>query len=863
MIGVRPGTDRHEPGGLPVGPAPPVRKIVAGSAVALGVLLVVVGASWWTTARMEEVIREADRAQRVVNATTDLHEYVLSIDDGINEYLYSGDARRLERRQADLDSARSALASLRQLTDEHDDSQGQLDIVESLLHHQRDLHDDLIARRATASFTPAEMAAALRRAGDRTRRIHRTIDMGIARDQRHSLAASVARARESAATALVVNAIGGVLGLIVVLAAGAITIRDVAARWRAEELLQEIADKIQEVFFVFSADGRHTLYVNPGYERLWGRPCASLYAAPDSWLDGVAAEDRERVAAVVRDNEWTEREHEYQVVRPDGSVRHVWARHLRFRDRNGDIARHVGTAMDITERKRTEEALRLRERAMEAFVQGVCVTDPSRPDNPIIYVNRAFEPLTGYAPGECLGRNPRFLQGPGTDPSATAEIRAAIHEERPCLVEVLNYRKDGTAFWNALSLAPIHDRAGRLTHFVGVLTDVTPFKRLEAQFLQAQKMEAVGQLAGGVAHDFNNLLTIITGYSDLVLAGLDHRDDTRAMIEEIHKAGERAASLTRQLLAFSRKQVLQPRVLDLNDLVADVQKMLGRLIGEDIQLFTTLSPSLGPVKADPGQIEQILVNLAVNARDAMPGGGKLVVETSDVKVDAASTRDRPELRPGRYAVLRFTDTGCGMDKATLDRIFEPFFTTKSQGQGTGLGLATVYGIVKQSGGYIYAHSEIGKGSKFETYLPVVEEDARFTEAPRRRGPAPGGIETVLLVEDEQGVRELACQVLQMNGYKVLEAQNGRDALQVAENNGGKVDLLLTDVVMPHLGGRGLAEQVATINPGVKVLYMSGYTDDAVIRTGVFESENEFLQKPFTTAALLDKVREVLDKRNHE
>ena len=426
---------------------------------------------------------------------------------------------------------------------------------------------------------------------------------------------------------------------------------------------------------------------------------------------------------------------------------------------------------------------------------------------------------------------------------------------------MLNYRKDGTAFWNALSLAPIHDRSGKLTHWVGVLTDVTPFKRLEAQFLQAQKMEAVGQLAGGVAHDFNNLLTIITGYSDLVLAGLDRHDDMRGMIEEIHKAEERAAGLTRQLLAFSRKQVLQPRVLDLNDLVVDVQKMLGRLIGEDIQLFTTLSPSLGRVKADPGQIEQILVNLAVNARDAMPDGGELVVETSDVDVDAAFARDCPELRPGRYTVLTFTDTGCGMDKQTLDRIFEPFFTTKGQGRGTGLGLATVYGIVKQSGGYVYAQSEVGKGSAFRVYLPVVEEDAAFVDAPRRRGPVPRGKETVLLVEDEEGVRELARQVLQMNGYKVLEAENGQEDLRVAEGNGGMVDLLLTDVVMPHLGGRGLAEQMASLYPDVKVLYMSGYTDDAVIRTGVLQSENEFLQKPFTTTALLDKVREVLDKRD--
>jgi PAS domain S-box-containing protein len=838
-----------------------VGTIVAGLGLALGVLLFVAGASWWATARTEETARTAARARAIVQAVDDLHERIRSLDEGVRDYLFSGDARHLERRRADVGAMRLSLEALREMTAEYPALHGRVDIVESLIHHQRELQDDLIVRRAGSALPPAELAAALRKAGDQSARVHRTIDMEIARDERQRLSDSVARAGDTAAATLVVNVIGSVLGLGVVLAAAFVTVRDARARWRAEELLRQIADKIQEVFFVFSADGERTLYVNSGYERVWGRTCASLYERPASWLDGVAEDDRERVAAVVSDKEWTEKEHEYRVVRPDGSVRHIWARHLRFRDPRGGISRHVGTAMDITERKQAEEALRLRERAMEAFVQGVCVTDPSRPDNPIIYVNRAFEPMTGYPPGDSLGRNPRFLQGPNTDPSAVAEIRTAIREERPCLVELLNYRSDGTAFWNALSLAPIHDRSGKLTHWVGVLTDVTPFKRLEAQFLQAQKMEAVGQLAGGVAHDFNNLLTIITGYSDLVLAGLDRCDDMRGMIEEIHKAGERAAALTRQLLAFSRKQVLQPRVLDLNDLVVDVQKMLGRLIGEDIQLFTTLSPSLGRVKADPGQIEQILVNLAVDARDAMPDGGELVVETSDVMVDAALTRDTPELRPGRYTVLSFTDTGCGMDKQTLDRIFEPFFTTKGQGRGTGLGLATVYGIVKQSGGYVYAQSEPGKGSVFKVYLPVVDEDATFPDVARRRSPIPRGSETVLLVEDEEGVRELARQVLEMNGYKVLEAENGHEALRVAEGNGAMVDLLLTDVVMPHLGGRGLAEQVASLHPNVKVLYMSGYTDDAVIRTGVLQSENDFLQKPFTTTALLDKVREVLDKRD--
>jgi two-component system cell cycle sensor histidine kinase/response regulator CckA len=394
----------------------------------------------------------------------------------------------------------------------------------------------------------------------------------------------------------------------------------------------------------------------------------------------------------------------------------------------------------------------------------------------------------------------------------------------------------------------------QLGHFVARKRDEEMLRRSEEQLRQAQKMEAVGQLAGGVAHDFNNLLTIINGYSE-VLQESQHSDPSmRGDLEQIRKAGERAAGLTRQLLAFSRKQILQPRVLDLNDLVAEVQRMLGRLIGEDIQLFTALAPALGRVKADPGQVEQILINLAVNARDAMPTGGKLFVETSDVEIDESCAGTSPELPPGRYARLAVRDTGCGMDSETLARIFEPFFTTKEPGKGTGLGLSTVYGI-----GHLRATSEPGRGAAFEVYLPVVEEEASTSNGEQARLPAPGGTETILLVEDEEGVRTLTRQVLRSKGYTVLEAENGEEALRLIETNERAIDLLLTDVVMPHLGGRALAEAVTARYPEVDVLYMSGYTDDAVLRNGVQRSENDLIQKPFTMDALLYKVREVVDR----
>jgi CheY-like chemotaxis protein len=371
-------------------------------------------------------------------------------------------------------------------------------------------------------------------------------------------------------------------------------------------------------------------------------------------------------------------------------------------------------------------------------------------------------------------------------------------------------------------------------------------------------MEAVGRLAGGVAHDFNNLLTVIQGHSELLLARLPADDPTRKEIDQIRKAGERAAGLTRQLLAFSRRQVLQARVLDLNEVAVDMEKMMHRLIGEDIELITRLGPEMPHVKADPGQLEQVIMNLAVNARDAMPDGGRLILETADTLLDEGFCRDHPPTRPGRYVMLALTDTGTGMTPETRAHLFEPFFTTKEKGKGTGLGLATVYGIVKQSGGYIWAESEPGKGSTFRIYLPPVDAPARSHEP---RGGAPAtieGSETILLVEDEPVVRQLARRILEMNGYTVLEAGDVGDARRLCATHPGPIQLLLTDVVMPVMSGRGLADALSGLRPGMRVLYMSGYTDDAVMRHGIQAEGVPFLQKPFTPQGLAAKVREVLD-----
>ena len=381
----------------------------------------------------------------------------------------------------------------------------------------------------------------------------------------------------------------------------------------------------------------------------------------------------------------------------------------------------------------------------------------------------------------------------------------------------------------------------------------------EEQLRQSQKMEAVGQLAGGIAHDFNNLLTAITGYSQLTLMGLHSQDPLRSNIEEIKKAGDRAATLTRQLLAFSRKQVLQPKVLDLNAVVSEIEKMLQRLIGEHIELRTVLRPDLGSVRGDPGQIEQVIMNLAVNARDAMEKGGKLTIETQNVYVDAAYVSQHIAVIPGSYVMLAVSDTGIGMDEQTQKRIFDPFFTTKELGKGTGLGLSTVYGIVKQSGGNIWVYSELGQGTTFKIYLPRVDEEAQEFKSSLEPHEALEGRESILLAEDEEIVRHLVRDLLKSSGYQVLEAANGGAALLLCESHPGPIHLMITDVVMPEMSGRELKDRLTGLRPEMKVLFMSGYTDDTIVRHGILESEIDFLQKPFTPNALALKVREILDR----
>ncbi len=382
---------------------------------------------------------------------------------------------------------------------------------------------------------------------------------------------------------------------------------------------------------------------------------------------------------------------------------------------------------------------------------------------------------------------------------------------------------------------------------------------LEEQLRQSQKMEAVGRLAGGIAHDFNNLLTVIKGYSELSLLTLKDGDSLKGNIEEIRKASQRAADLTRQLLAFSRRQILEFKVLDLNSILQNLDKMLRRIIGEDIELIYLLSHHLGKIKSDPGQIEQVILNLALNARDAMPSGGKLTIETYNVEFDKTYARTHFGVKPGHYIMLSVSDTGCGLSAEAKEHLFEPFFTTKEKGKGTGLGLSTVYGIVKQSEGDIDAHSESGLGTIFKIYLPRVEEEVSVLLHKDGKDSLPEGKETILLVEDEPYVKGFAIRVLRETGYHLLEAANGNDGLRMAQEYAGEIHLLLTDVVMPQMGGRELADRLKPLRPDMKVLFTSGYTDNAIVHHGVLEPGIDFLQKPFSPEALAQKVREVLDR----
>ncbi len=628
------------------------------------------------------------------------------------------------------------------------------------------------------------------------------------------------------------------------------TCTDIEDQKRAEQAqswLAAIVESSDDAITSVDSAGR-VLTWNPGAERLYGYSAAEMLGRPFFLV--VPPELRDEVPPRMARVAQGQGVGPFETVRlrKDGRRIEVSISVAPLRDAGGKVIGGSAITRDITDRKRAEaERDRLLAR-LQLHIERL----------PLAYVlldaglriadwNPAAERVFGFRKEEAVGRDPLGLIVP---PMSRADVEAVFRRNRDRDMAAHgvheNRTKDGRTITCEWFNTPLVDDQGRFAGMLGLAQDITERKRLEEQLLHSQKMEAVGRLAGGVAHDFNNLLTIINGYAELLLQDLGGDAAGRASARAILEAGERAVRLTQQLLAFSRKDLAAPRTLDLNAAVTEAVAMLRRLIGEDILLTTDLQPGLGRVRADPTHLQQVVMNLAVNARDAMPRGGRLSLATREVQCE-----------PGPHVLLAVTDNGCGMTEEVKAHLFEPFFTTKGVGQGTGLGLSTVYGIVKHSGGHIEVESQAGRGTTFRVYLPRAEDSSQAAR-PDGAGAVPRGSETILLAEDEDAVRALACQVLRSSGYAVLEASDGAQALWLAGEYREPIDLLVTDVVMPGLDGRGLAERLQALRPGIKALYLSGYTDDAVVRHGVSREEVHFLQKPFSAAGLARKVREVLD-----
>jgi two-component system cell cycle sensor histidine kinase/response regulator CckA len=647
--------------------------------------------------------------------------------------------------------------------------------------------------------------------------------------------------------------------------------QDRTLRRRADDALRHsearyrlLAENISDVIGLYDLN-MNAIYVSPSVHRLQGYTPDEVIARP--MMERLVGGSRELAVRMLEEELEIERSGqgdlarsrtlELEVLCKDG--RTVWTESKITAVRNpvGTLTGFIALSRDITERKRVEAELRDTSQTLRTIIDAsvLAIVALDR-DARVTLWNNAAARLFGWSASEVLGRPLPTV--PDDRRAEFEEARARTLAGEAVIYETQRSRKDGSLVEVLRSSAAIFDARGEMVGVMAIFVDLTERKLLEDQLRQAVKMEGIGRLAGGIAHDFNNLLTVIGGRSFILLSQLPAGHPMRRDLILIQQTGDRAAALTRQLLAFSRKQTLTPAVIDLRDILSGMRTLLERVLGEDVDVLLDLDQAAGHVTADPGQIEQVILNMAVNARDAMPQGGSLTLETRHVDVDATYARQQVDLTPGRYEVLSISDTGVGMDAATIARVFEPFFTTKPVGKGTGLGLATAYGIIKQSDGHITVSSRPGSGTTFRIYLPRTGGSGSapvvVEEAIARRGT-----EVVLLAEDDVILRALARDILMSAGYTVLESQDVEDALRFAERQDGPIHLLLTDVVMPHMNGQTVAEAVKRFRPDVKVLYMSGYTDDVIVHHGVLEPGIALLQKPFTPGGLARKVREVLDR----
>ncbi len=646
-------------------------------------------------------------------------------------------------------------------------------------------------------------------------------------------------------------------------------VNDISARKRSETALRESEQRFRNLVEMTSDGVWETdecgnfTYVSPQVRGVLGREPAEMLGK--TTFDFMAPEEAERVRPMyqqkVRAGAPLNRI-EQIMLRADGAEVVVENNGVPFFDAQGALRGYRGIARDITERRKGDQALRESEASLSRAQRMAHLGnwEENMVTGELRWSDEVFR-IFNVSETSPLKREDFFAM---VHPEDQAAVRAAVAEAmrtgRPYNIDHRIVLADGAERHVREYAELVFDESGCCVRMVGTVQDITEYKRLEEQLRQSQRMEAVGRLAGGVAHDFNNLLTIISGYSELLLGQTGEDTPERKDLLEISKAAKRAAALTRQLLAFSRRQILQLRVINLNTVIADLDQMLRRLIGEDVELRLSLDPNLGMARADPTQIEQVIMNLAVNARDAMPQGGRLLIETCRAELDEFYAASHPDVQPGSYTVIAVSDTGTGIPSEILPHIFEPFFTTKARDKGTGLGLSTVYGIVKQSGGTIYVYSEPGHGTTFKIYFPLVEDVTGLV----RQLPAPAavarGSEAILVVEDEQAVRTLIRNILEAHGYSVVEAHRGKEALEILQQRAEPVDLMITDVVMPEMSGRELAEFATVLAPRMKVLYISGYTDDAIVNHGVLGSGVPFLQKPFTQEALTRKIRDLLDER---
>ncbi len=597
--------------------------------------------------------------------------------------------------------------------------------------------------------------------------------------------------------------------------------------------------------------------------QVWSETCKSLLGLPSESATGMSVlmnsihpDDREYVRASIHRAIDQKQGYfcKFRVLWPDGTMHWQSATGRAFYDENGRTTRMLGVAINIDSQKAAEENLRLQGAALEAAANAIVITDAK---GTILWVNQAFTSLTGYGREESIGQTPRMLKSCEHDHHFYEHLWSTIRSGQVWRGEIKNRKKDGSLYHEEMTITPVSPASGEITNFIAIKQDVTDKKKLEAQYRHAQKMEAVGRLAGGIAHDFNNVLSVIIGYSSLSLEKLEPAHAVAGHLLNIKSAAERAASLVKQLLTFSRQQVVYPRIIDLNALVKNTQDMLRRLVGEDVSITVKETTPLGTIKADVGQLEQVLMNLVVNARDAIADGGQVTIETRNVYLDESYQSEHEPVKPSHYVMLSVSDTGCGMDEKTKVRIFEPFYTTKEPGRGTGLGLATIYGIVKQSGGYIWVYSEPCQGTIFKLYFPLVSDIPEVLSKPRERTEVRGGSETILLVEDDEAVRDLIVLTLQNAGYTVLDASTPEAAIELAANHAGKVDLLLSDIVMPSISGIRLTPMLRTSRPDLKVILMSGYAAETLARQAPIPLDVRFLEKPFTKDSLLTTIQNVL------